>query len=53
MPTIATATTQGIIKRENMVLVSEEDWQGVQEIFYLRSIPGMMESLQRRVGDSC
>jgi len=32
-------------KRGNAVLVSEEDWRGVQETLYLVSIPGMRESI--------
>jgi len=30
----------------NAVLVSEEDWQAVQETLYLLSIPGMRESIR-------
>jgi antitoxin YefM len=33
-------------KRNSAVLVSEEDWQAVQETLYLTSIPGMRESIQ-------
>ena len=33
-------------KRGNAVLVSEEDWQAVQETLYLVSIPGMRESIR-------
>ena len=32
-------------KRSNAVLVSEEDWQAIQETLYLSSIPGMRESI--------
>ncbi|MDQ3019677.1 MAG: type II toxin-antitoxin system Phd/YefM family antitoxin [Bacteroidota bacterium] len=32
-------------KRTNAVLVSEEDWNAIQETLYLLSIPGMRESL--------
>ena len=32
-------------KRSNAVLVSEEDWQAIQETLYLSSIPGMQESI--------
>ncbi len=32
-------------KRANAVLVSEEDWNAIQETLYLLSIPGMRESL--------
>ena len=33
-------------KRGNAVLVSEEDWQSLQETLYLLSIPGMRESIR-------
>lgn len=33
-------------KRNNAVLVSEEDWASVQETLYLLSIPGMRESIK-------
>jgi PHD/YefM family antitoxin component YafN of YafNO toxin-antitoxin module len=32
-------------KRNNSVLVSEEDWRAIQETLYLLSIPGMRESI--------
>ena len=32
-------------KRNNVILVSEEDWDGLHETMYLLSIPGMRESL--------
>ncbi len=32
-------------KRKSAVLVSEEDWQAIQETLYLLSIPGMRESI--------
>jgi len=32
-------------KRSNAVLVSEEDWNAIQETLYLVSIPGMRESI--------
>lgn len=32
-------------KRNNAVLVSEEDWDALHETMYLLSIPGMRESL--------
>ena len=31
--------------RGNAVLVSEEDWNAMQETLYLKSIPGMTESI--------
>ncbi len=33
-------------KRNNAVLVSEEDWSAVQETMYLLSVPGMRESIR-------
>ena len=30
---------------KNAVLISEEDWNAIQETLYLNSIPGMMESI--------
>lgn len=32
-------------KRSNVVMVSFEDWQSIQETLYLISIPGMHESI--------
>lgn len=32
-------------KRNNAVLVSEEDWRAIQETLYLISIPGIRESI--------
>lgn len=32
-------------KRNNAVLVSEDDWRAVQETMHLLSIPGMRESI--------
>lgn len=32
-------------KRNNAVLVAEEDWRAIEETLYLLSIPGMRESL--------
>lgn len=32
-------------KRNNAVLISEEDWSSVQETLFLVSIPGMRESI--------
>jgi antitoxin YefM len=32
-------------KRNNGVLVSEEDWSAIQETLFLLSIPGMRESI--------
>lgn len=33
-------------KRANAVLISEDDWQAIQETLYLLSIPGMRESIR-------
>jgi prevent-host-death family protein len=32
-------------KRNNAVLISEEDWKAIQETLFLVSIPGMKESI--------
>lgn len=32
-------------KKNNAVLVSEEDWRNIQETLFLTSIPGMRESI--------
>ena len=32
-------------RRSNAVLISEEDWQAIQETLYLQSIPGLSESI--------
>ncbi|NJD01621.1 MAG: type II toxin-antitoxin system Phd/YefM family antitoxin [Ruminiclostridium sp.] len=32
-------------KRANAVLISESDWNSIQETLYLLSIPGMRESI--------
>lgn len=34
-------------KRNNAVLLSEEDWAAVQETLYLLSVPRMRESLKK------
>jgi len=33
-------------KKNNAVLVSEDDWNAIQETLYLLGIPGMRESIQ-------
>ncbi len=33
-------------KRNNAVLISEDDWNAIQETLYLLSIPGMRESIR-------
>lgn len=43
-------------KRNNAVLLSEEDWSAIQETLYLLSIPGMRESIREGVAtplDQC
>ncbi len=32
-------------KRANVVMISEEEWRGIQETIYLSSIPGMKDSI--------
>lgn len=32
-------------KRSNAILISEEDWNSIQETLYLLNIPGMRESI--------
>lgn len=39
-------------KRNNAVLVSEDDWASVQETMYLLSIPGMRESIREGMASS-
>lgn len=34
-------------QRGNAVLVSEADWQAIQETLYLESVPGMVESIRQ------
>jgi prevent-host-death family protein len=34
-------------KRNNAVLVGEDDWRAIQETLYLLSIPGMRESIRK------
>ena len=36
---------QIIGKKNNAILVSEEDWRNIQETLYLTSIPNMRESI--------
>jgi prevent-host-death family protein len=33
-------------KRNKAVLISEEDWQAIQETLFLLSVPGMRESIR-------
>lgn len=42
-------TNQPVIitsKRGNAVLISEADWQAIQETLFLNNIPGMVQSIQ-------
>lgn len=39
-------------KRNNAVLVAEEDWSAIQETLYLLSIPGMRESIKEGLAAS-
>lgn len=34
-------------KRNNAVLVSEEDWEAIQETLFLLAVPGMRESIRQ------
>ncbi|GBE04722.1 antitoxin RelJ [bacterium BMS3Abin10] len=34
-------------KRNNAVLISEDDWRAIQETLFLLSIPGMRESIRK------
>ena len=34
-------------KRYNAVLVSEEDWNAIQETLFLLSVPGLRESIRK------
>jgi prevent-host-death family protein len=34
-------------KRNNAVIISEQDWEDIQETLYLTSIPKMRESIQK------
>ena len=38
-------------KRCNAVLVSEEDWRGIQETLYLLSVPGMRDSIRKGLAE--
>ena len=33
-------------KRNNAILISEEDWEAIQETLYLLSLPNMRESIR-------
>ena len=38
-------------KNNNAVLVSEQDWKSIQETLYLKSIPGMWESIEEGINE--
>ncbi|MFZ1320616.1 MAG: type II toxin-antitoxin system Phd/YefM family antitoxin [Ignavibacteria bacterium] len=38
-------------KRNNAVLISEEDWNSIQETLFLISIPGMRESILKGMNE--
>ncbi len=51
----AASTHQPILikgKRHNAVLVSEEDWQAIQETLFLLSVPGMGQSIKEGMDES-
>ncbi len=39
-------------KRGNAVLVSESDWNAIQETLYLLSVPGMRESIKEGLAEN-
>lgn len=39
-------------KRGNAILVSEEDWRAIQETLYLKSVPGVWESIEEGMKES-
>jgi prevent-host-death family protein len=39
-------------KRNNVVMLSQEDWNAVQETLYLNSIPNMVSSIQESMQSS-
>jgi prevent-host-death family protein len=38
-------------KRNNAVIISQEDWDAIQETLYLVNIPGMKESIQEAAAE--
>ena len=36
-------------KRNNAILLSEQDWAAIQETLYLLSVPGMRESIKKGI----
>ena len=46
----ASSTHEPIVitgRRNNAVLVSEDDWNAIQETIYLLSVPGMRQSIRQ------
>ena len=41
-----------VSKKGNAVLVSESDWNAIQETIYFNTIPGMVESIRRGMDTS-
>ena len=41
-----------VSKKGNAVLVSESDWNAIQETVHLNTIPGMVESIRRGMDTS-
>lgn len=39
-------------KKNNAVLISEQDWEAIQETLYLTSIPGMSDSIKAGLNES-
>ena len=39
-------------KRNNAVLVSQEDWNAIEETLYLNAIPNMVSSIQESMKES-
>ena len=39
-------------KRNNIVMISQEDWSAIEETLYLNSIPNMALSIQSAMNDS-
>lgn len=38
-------------KRNNAVIIAQEDWDAIQETLYLVSIPGMKDSIQQAAAE--
>lgn len=36
-------------KRNNAILIAQDDWNAIQETLYLLSVPGMRESIQEGI----